>query len=86
MEDVPVIVERGAIHPPMGRWPFPYGALAISLWGVGNSPIGRLPFPYRAFAVPLQGVCLAAQVQDYQEPKWIQLTDEERALVGGSVD
>lgn len=28
----------------------------------------------------------AAQAQDYQEPKWIQLTAEERALVKGSVD
>ena len=31
-------------------------------------------------------MAFAAQAQDYQEPKWIQLTDEERALVGGSVD
>ena len=31
-------------------------------------------------------MALAAQAQDYQEPKWIQLTAEERALVKGRVD
>ena len=31
-------------------------------------------------------MAFAAQAQDYQEPKWIQLTAEERALVKGSVD
>ena len=37
-----------------------------------------------AFAT--MNLAFAAQAQDYQEPKWIQLTNEEQALVKSSVD
>ena len=37
-------------------------------------------------AFAMTTLAFAAQAQDYQEPKWIQLTNEEQALVRSSVD